>query len=563
MDDEGGASIPNSPNREKIITMALYSVSSPSFAQSNLWVANSGISTNERFTGLQSRVESNGSVTETYSTYTFTANGYTYEYEGTWVIRQDPLLDLGGTLGDVLSIISSTFSASGSYNRVTVRQGTIVVAELSGIDKQVNFGSATSGVIGIVDGLLDVVGNLLLGGTDRAVINLHTDASPDLLQMTFAGNDVLTGSAGADNLFGFGGNDTIDGGAGADTMNGGLGDDLYFVSDLNDVVVDDGGNDRVIIRVDGYDTSQLPAGIEQVIVPTGGTPGNDTIPGTTDPDTLDGGSGDDSLDAGADDDLVLGGAGSDVLHGGAGNDAVFGEAGNDSVSGGAGNDALGGGAGNDRLDGGLGVDTMAGGAGDDTYFVDDALDFVLEEPNAGNDTVITSVRYTLSANVENLVVTASGRGSYSGNEIDNWLEGGTGVDYLYGLEGNDTLDGGLGRDVLRGGSGTDVFLFNNGNLSNHKNLDRIADFDVKADYVWLDNGIFKALGTGSEAQPTKLNAQFFTVGRAAKDANDFVIYNKQNGFLLYDADGTGAKDAVVVAKLTTNLKMTSYDLFVV
>src|SRR5258708_25767641 len=52
------------------------------------------------------------------------------------------------------------------------------------------------------------------------------------------GNDSIIGTAGNDTINGFGGNDTIDGGAGAYSMVGGTGDDLYFVDNPGDQVVE-------------------------------------------------------------------------------------------------------------------------------------------------------------------------------------------------------------------------------------------------------------------------------------------------------------------------------------
>src|SRR5258708_35037716 len=61
-----------------------------------------------------------------------------------------------------------------------------------------------------------------------------------------SGNDSLVGGAGNDTINGFDGNDTIDGGAGADSMVGGAGDDLYFVDNPGDVIVElqNGGIDE-------------------------------------------------------------------------------------------------------------------------------------------------------------------------------------------------------------------------------------------------------------------------------------------------------------------------------
>jgi Ca2+-binding RTX toxin-like protein len=61
-------------------------------------------------------------------------------------------------------------------------------------------------------------------------------------------------------------------------------------------------------------------------------------------------------------------------------------------------------AGNNLLDGGVDADTMIGGAGDDVYFVDNIGDLTVENANGGNDTVFSAINFTLSANVENLIL---------------------------------------------------------------------------------------------------------------------------------------------------------------
>ncbi|WNN91704.1 calcium-binding protein [Gloeocapsopsis dulcis] len=69
--------------------------------------------------------------------------------------------------------------------------------------------------------------------------------------------------------------------------------------------------------------------------------------------------------------------------------------GNDILRGLAGRDRLEGGSGNDTLDGGVGIDTLVGGTGNDRYIVDNTGDIVTEAANAGIDTVVSSVSYTL------------------------------------------------------------------------------------------------------------------------------------------------------------------------
>ena len=60
--------------------------------------------------------------------------------------------------------------------------------------------------------------------------------------------------------------------------------------------------------------------------------------------------------------------------------------------------------GNNLINGGGGADLMVGGAGNDTYFIDDAGDLVFENAGEGTDAIFATVSYTLSANVETLVL---------------------------------------------------------------------------------------------------------------------------------------------------------------
>ncbi len=119
------------------------------------------------------------------------------------------------------------------------------------------------------------------------------------------------------------------------------------------------------------------------------------------------------------------------------------------------------------LSGGTGADTLIGGAGDDTYVVDNVGDVVTENAGEGNDTVQSSVTYTLVANVENLTLTGAGNISGTGNTSNNLLRGNTGNNTLNGAAGFDVLEGGAGNDTLtdtsggnylNGGAGTDTLI---------------------------------------------------------------------------------------------------------
>jgi len=105
------------------------------------------------------------------------------------------------------------------------------------------------------------------------------------------------------------------------------------------------------------------------------------------------------------------------------------------------NNVIDGNSGNNLIDGGAGADSMFGHAGNDTYFVDNTGDGVVENPNEGNDTVFSSVNYTLSPNVENLVLQGSA-------DLQGYGNAGTNV--IYGDAGNNLIDGAGGADLMVG-----------------------------------------------------------------------------------------------------------------
>ena len=144
-----------------------------------------------------------------------------------------------------------------------------------------------------------------------------------------------------------------------------------------------------------------------------------------------------------------------------GNDDITGSVGNDYLLGYAGNDSISGGAGNDTIDGGAGTDFMEGGVGDDTYLIDSAIgEFVHELPEQGVDTVISSISYVLSLNLENLTLTGSASDGIGHNGA-NSIIGNAANNTLQGLDGDDYLDGGAGIDILNGGAGNDAYTIDN------------------------------------------------------------------------------------------------------
>jgi Ca2+-binding RTX toxin-like protein len=126
--------------------------------------------------------------------------------------------------------------------------------------------------------------------------------------------------------------------------------------------------------------------------------------------------------------------------------ARIGTSGADELTAGAGVTALFGLGGSDTLTGMAASQTLDGGAGDDLYLLQDALDFVLEGPGGGADTIITSVSMTMADHVEVLCIASDISGIT--------LTGGAGNDVLVGNGLANSFNGGAGDDVILAGNVT-------------------------------------------------------------------------------------------------------------
>ena len=304
----------------------------------------------------------------------------------------------------------------------------------------------------------------------------------------------------------------------------------------------------------------------------------------------------------APDRTITGTAGNDTLNGGSGNDTINGLGGADSMSGGLGNDAYfvdnsgdqvieaaGGGidtvnssitytlganvenltltgtanrnATGNALDnvlaGNSGSNTLTGLAGNDTYIVTQSNDNVVESSGNGTDTVRASISYTLGNNVEKLVLTGSGSINGTGNSLANSLTGNAGNNTLRGQGGADFLSGGAGNDILTGGSGTDEFYF--GEAPGTGGVDHITDFS-SGERLQFEEFVFTGLGAPGNFAPN--DARFFAAPGASggADASDRVVYNTTNGHLYYDADGSGAGAAALIAILDNEFLLSATNI---
>ena len=280
-----------------------------------------------------------------------------------------------------------------------------------------------------------------------------------------AGNDQVVALGGADTVDTGAGNDVLDGGGGADSLVGGSDDDTYYLDQAGDLAVElaGGGIDHVLSSLN----ASLGAEIENLTLTgsarfAGGNGLNNVLTGTSVDNVLEGGAGNDTLIGGAgNDDYLVGEAGDLVQEDLAGGSDTIRStisltlaanvenlvllAGATGATGNALGNGLTGNALANQLDGKAGADTMQGLAGDDSYKVDNSLDQVIEATGEGNDTVFSSVDFTLVGEVEALVLTAPGHRA-TGSAIGNSLTGTSGVDTLDGAGGADTMAGGKGND---------------------------------------------------------------------------------------------------------------------
>ncbi len=128
----------------------------------------------------------------------------------------------------------------------------------------------------------------------------------------------LNGGLGRDVLIGDDLSNDLNGGAGADVMIGGGGQDIYWVDDAGDVVIEYGNGGRdVVISSASY---TLSAHVEKLVLAWGAGDIN--------------GTGNDL------DNILVGNEGKNVLSGGPGNDFLYGGGGGDTLIGGEGQDVF-------------------------------------------------------------------------------------------------------------------------------------------------------------------------------------------------------------------------------
>ncbi len=239
------------------------------------------------------------------------------------------------------------------------------------------------------------------------------------------------------------------------------------------------------------------------------------------------------------------GSGGQVINGTSGNDTLTGTSGNDTISGFGGNDLF--------LAGSTGgADVINGGTGSDS------IEF---KAAASSGIVVNFNAATITGGSAGGSITFTGIERVVGGNFNDSLSGTVGSQTLTGQAGADTLTGGAGNDTLWGGGGAgDTFIFRE---MGSANADRVSDFTSAVDKIGLDDSAFTVIGASGNFAAG--DARFaagagFTSGR---DASDRVVYNTSTGSLYYDADGSGAGAAQLIATLLGNPAIAATDIAVI
>jgi Ca2+-binding RTX toxin-like protein len=232
-------------------------------------------------------------------------------------------------------------------------------------------------------------------------------------------------------------------------------------------------------------------------------------------------------------------------------DTIFGNGGNDVIDGLGGADTIQGGAGDDRIVYRSDAGSLNGGSGRDVLVMlaPDTINLGAADQSLGAPVVAGFDEVDASGLSAAITIT--------GNASNNTLIGGAGADVIDGGGGVDVIAGGLGNDTLTGGTGKDFFVFDTA-LDPLNNVDTITDFLPVDDTIRLENGVFTAFAaTGA------LAGTAFATGAAATTAAHRILYDPATGELRYDADGSGAGQSILFARLGSGLTLTAADFTII
>ncbi len=200
---------------------------------------------------------------------------------------------------------------------------------------QLNGGSGDDVMVGgagddlyIVSSPGDVVLELANEGRDTVQTSISMTLAPTLENLVMFGvaaidatgnrfGNTMTGNSASNTLIGLDGADRLDGKGGADTMIGGKGNEIYYVDDPGDRVIELANEGIDLVRSTlAIDLTTMP-NVENATVTSAA---DVAITGSDGDNVLTGGNGANLIDGGAGNDTIRGNFGADTLIGGSGAD---------------------------------------------------------------------------------------------------------------------------------------------------------------------------------------------------------------------------------------------------
>ena len=383
----------------------------------------------------------------------------------------------------------------------------------------------------------------LLNGNDTII---GSDNGDDIVGGRNPGNDTIDARGGDDFVKGDAGKDSIDGGDGDSdilTYQESFSDPTAFKGITLDVaggtVADSWGFVDTIKNFEEYRGSRF----KDLFI---GSDGDERFMGLRGKDDFQGGDGFDSLqyhrDAryGGMNGIVVDLAAGKIADGWGSIDTVSGieEVGDtifaDQFVGSDSDDFFVAGAGIDTFDGGLGIDEVnCEGAGEQLSGA--SVDLALASGQIINDGWNNTESVVSIERIDG----SDWDDSILGSNDFNVLHGDGGNDTINGRGGSDEIAGNAGQDILTGGSGGDEFRYNR-RAGQDPWGDTITDFKSGSDKIDISSGDFAGMD----------GILRFVNGNSAGGTGSWFFFNAANDGLFWDADGTAAGAAILVATLT-------------
>ncbi|MEI6285058.1 MAG: S8 family serine peptidase [Bacillota bacterium] len=376
-------------------------------------------------------------------------------------------------------------------NRIVGNDGNNIIDGGAGIDTMLGGkGNDTY----IIDNGFDRVFEADSEGIDTVQASMSYTLGANFENLTLIGTDAInaTGNELNNILTGNDGDNKLDGQIGADTMAGGKGNDIYFVDNAGDKVVENAGEgtDTIISSVDYV----LASDVENLVLIGAAK-------------TAYGNGFDNQIIGNELDNRILGGKGDDQLSGGLGKDQYyFSYDGNDTIY--------------------EKYDAVQGNDEDAIIFLGNKIDSIVFYRTITGDLIITykdnyasasnsitvknhfsnagaqieKVQFNDSTFVDKKFIEANCVyvESFTGTSGNDNLTGTAGKDVLIGQDGADIMDGKEGVDVMIGGKGDDVYYVDNVGDSVGEKTDEGYDKVFSSVSYSIGNGLEDLALTGTD-----------------------------------------------------------------